>query len=793
MLKNFFLVAIRNMMKHKVYSLTNFAGLAIGMAVFILIALWVNDELSYDKFHKNINNLYRVISKGAYLGDGVDGTPVPLAIAIKYEIPDIIDAVRIMDVPKLVISYDDKAYYEDKILLTEQPFFNLFSFPFLYGNPENALSNPNDIVITEKIAKKYFGDENPIGKTLVAEGKYQTTVAGVLKDIPENSSFEYDIIASFKIKGEEYTYLESHWGSLMASTYVLVNENSNLKNIIAKLNLIGEKNNCPQFKDGVSFDLQPFLAVHLDGKNDYRNYADIGESKLVYSFSIIAIFVLLVACINFINLSTARSLIRAKEVGMRKTVGASRFQLIRQFLGESILLSAISFFLAIVLVELCLPAFNNLVEKSLDISLFNPVFIIGGICIIIITGAVAGSYPAFYLSSFAPVAVLKGKERSVSGKLSLRRILVVFQFSLSIALFIGTAIIYLQLNYIDTKDLGFDRANVVHIPLKENMGPQYSSIKSVLLRSPYIESVSSQYNLETNVDFSTNGFVWEGGVPNYGLQFNTSNVEPDYFETLRFELVRGRLFSKELTTDTNAAVIINEEAAGQMGLENPVGKRFGYMELDATIIGVVKNANVASLYKDISPRVYSPVQDFADASEHGKVLIRFSEDNFEGALSHIRNTWEKFNKVTPFEFELLDDTYKNLYRKENRIRIIVSIFTLLAIFISCLGLFGLVSSITERRTKEIGIRKVLGAKVHNIISLLAKDFVVLVIAANIIAWPVAYLIMNRLLQNYAYRINLNLWIFAVSAMAVLLIAILTVSLQAVKAAMSDPVETLKYE
>ncbi|UCE65861.1 MAG: ABC transporter permease [Candidatus Zixiibacteriota bacterium] len=793
MLKNYIMVALRTLARHKMYSLINISGLAVGMTVFILIALWVTDELSYDKFHKDVNNLYRIIAKGAYFEDGIDGAPAPLANAIRTEIPDVIDVARVMDVPKLVISYNDKAFYETRIMLTEQPFFNIFSFPFIYGNPENALSNPNEIVITEQIARKYFGEEDPLGKILVADNNYQLTVSGVMKDFPKNSSFKCDIIASLKIKGEEFTELESHWGAFMTVTYIEINPNADIEGIVKKMNEIGEKNNCPQFKAGVSFDLQPFLRVHLDGKNNYRVYTDIGDSLLAYSFSVIAVFVLLIACINFINLSTARSLIRAKEVGLRKAVGARRLQLVRQFLGESILLSAISFFLAVVLVEICLPAFNNLVGKSLDINIFDPGLISGAIAIIIIVGIVAGSYPAFYLSSFNPVAVLKGKERSVSRKSSLRRILVVFQFSLSIALFIGTAIIYLQLNYISTKDLGFDRANIVHIPIKENTGSQYSTIKSELLQSPYIESVSSQYNLEAYGDFSTNGFVWEGGVPNYDLTFNVSNVEPDYFETLRFELVRGRLFSKKLITDTSAAVIINEEAVGKMGLENPVGKRFGYMEFDATIIGVVKNANVASLYKDISPRVYRPVQDFADASEHGKVLIRFSEDNFDGALSHIRNTWEKFNKVTPFEFELLDDTYKNLYRKENKIRIIVSIFTLLAIFISCLGLFGLVSSITERRTKEIGIRKVLGAKVFNIINLLAKDFVVLVAIANLIAWPVAYLIMNRLLQNYPYRINLNLWIFAASALAVLLVAILTVSFQALKAAMSNPVDTLKYE
>jgi len=793
MLKNYIMVAFRMLARHKTYSIINIFGLAVGMTVFILIALWVTDELSYDKFHKDVHQLYRVIAKGVYLGEGVDGTPVPLAVAIKSEIPEIVDAVRILDVPKLVISYNDKAFYEDKILLTEQSFFNLFSFPFLYGDSKTALSDPGNIIITEQTAKKYFGDENPLGKTLIAEGQYQTTVTGVLKDIPGNSTFKFDIIGSLIIKGEEFTYLESHWGSLMASTYVLVNENSNLDNIVEKLNLVGHKNNCPQLKDGASFDLQPFLAVHLDGKNDYRNYADIGESKLVYSFSIIAIFVLLIACINFINLSTARSLVRAREVGMRKTIGASRFRLISQFLGESILLSGISFFLAVVLIEICLPAFNSLVGKSLYINLFNPRFIIGGIGIIIITGAVAGSYPAFYLSSFTPVAVLKGIERSASGKSMLRRILVVFQFSLSIALFIGTAVIYLQLNYIDTKDLGFSMANVIHIPLKENMGAQYSSIKPELLSSPYIESVSSQYNLETNVDFSTNGFVWEGGTPNYDLQFNTCRVAPDYFETLRFELVEGRFFSEEIITDTSLAVIINQEAVKQMGLDEPVGKRFGLTELDAKIIGVVKDANVASLYKEIIPRVYYPIRDFSNAWEHGKVLIKFTGNDFQAALSHIRSVWEKFNKVTPFEFELLDDTYKNLYYKESKIKIIVSIFTMLAVFISCLGLFGLISNITERRTKEIGVRKVLGAKVHNIISLLSRDFVVLVVAANLTAWPVAYYVMDRILQNYAYRINLNFWIFAISGMAVLLIALLTVIFHSLKAALANPINALRHE
>lgn len=793
MLKNYIKVAIRMMARHKIYSLINITGLAVGMTVFILIALWVTDELSYDRFHDDVDHIYRIVAKGAYFENGIDGAPAPLANAIRAEIPGVTDVARVMDVPKLVISYNNKSFYETHIMLTEQSFFNIFSFSFLYGNPENALLNPNDVIITKNIAEKYFGDENPIGKSLIVDGKYPVIVTGVVQNVPDNSTFKFDMIAPLKIRGDEFAELESHWGAFMTSNYIRINPEASPDNIIRKLNEIGEKNNCPQFRDGVSFDLQPFLDVHLDGKNDYHDYADIGNSLLVYSFSVIAIFVLLIACINFINLSTARSMVRAREVGMRKTLGAGRGNLIRQFLGETVFFSAISLVFAVVLAELSLPAFNNLVRKSLALNLFELPLFLAGFVIIAVTGVIAGLYPAFYLSSFKPANVMKGNILSVSGKSLFRKILVVFQFSLSTALLIGALVIYLQLRYINSKDLGFDKENVIHIPLKENIAARYPAIKEELLASPYIKSVTSQYNLEATIDFSANGFVWEGGTPNFELQFHTSQVGIDYFETLNLGLVDGRYFSEEFSSDTSEAVIINEEAAVQMGLTEPVGKRFGFRELDAVIVGVVKNANMESLAKAIGPRVYYPLTDFAGASERGKVLIRFAEGNYGEALSHTRSVWNKFNKLSPFEFELLDDTYGNLYRRERNIGFIINVFTILAIFISCLGLFGLISSVAERRTKEVGIRKILGGSVSNILYIVTKDFLIPVCLANLIAWPVSYLIMDKLLQNYVYRVDIDWWIFAAATFFVIAIASASVSFQAVKAALANPINALRHE
>lgn len=793
MLKNYILVALRMLVKHKLYSLINIFGLAVGMTVFILIALWVTDELSYDRFHDDVEHIYRIVGKGAYFEDGIDGAPAPLANAIRAEIPDVTDVARVMDVPKLVISYNDKSFYETRIMLTEQSFFNIFPFSFLYGNPQNTLLNPTDIIITRNMAEKYFGDENPIGKNLIVDGKYPVIVTGVVENVPDNSTFKFDIIAPLKIKGDEFAEFESHWGAFMTSSYIRINPEASPDNIIRKLNEIGEKNNCPQFRDGVSFDLQPFLDVHLDGKNDYHDYADIGNSLLVYSFSVIAMFILLIACVNFINLSTARSMVRAREVGMRKTLGAGRGNLIRQFLGETVFFSGISLVFAVVLAELSLPAFNNLVRKSLAMNLFELPLILAGFVIIAVTGVIAGLYPAFYLSSFKPANVIKSNVLSVSGKSLFRKILVVFQFSLSTALLIGALVIYLQLRYINSKDLGFDKENVIHIPLKENIAARYPAIKEELLASPYIKSVTSQYNLEATIDFSTNGFVWEGGTPNFELQFHTSQVGIDYFETLNLGLVDGRYFSEEFSSDTSEAVIINEEAAVQMGLTEPVGKRFGFRELDAVIVGVVKNANMESLTRAIGPRVYYPLTNFAGASERGKVLIRFAESNYGEALSHTRSVWNKFNKLSPFEFELLDDTYENLYRRERNIGFIINIFTILAIFISCLGLFGLISSVAERRTKEVGIRKILGGSVFNILYIITKDFLIPVCIANLIAWPISYLIMEKLLQNYVYRVNIQWWIFAAATFIVIAIASATVSFQAAKAALANPVNALRHE
>jgi ABC-type antimicrobial peptide transport system permease subunit len=478
---------------------------------------------------------------------------------------------------------------------------------------------------------------------------------------------------------------------------------------------------------------------------------------------------------------------------MRKTVGARRIHLISQFLGETTILCAISLLLAVVLAELSLPSFNNLVQKSLTINPFNPITILAGLAIILATGSIAGFYPAIYLSSFKPATVLKGADKSAPGKSLFRKILVVFQFTLSTVLLIGATVIYLQLEYFNNRGLGFNKENIIHIPLKENIAAHFPTVKSELLQSPYVRSVTSQYNLEAISDFSTNGFVWEGGTPNFELQFNTSSVGIDYFETLDLDLIDGRYFSENISSDTVNAVIINQEAAEQMGLTDPVGKRFGFREPDAVIIGIVRNANMASLKNEIIPRVYSPLTDFAGASDRGKVLIRFTANNYNEALSHIRHIWNKFNKSTPFEFELLSDTFKNLYHREKNIGSIINVFTFLAIIISCMGLFGLIISITERRTKEIGIRKVLGGSLSDILYIVTKDFMLLVGLANLIAWPLAYTVMDRLLQNYAYRINLNLWIFAVPTAAVLFIAFITVIFHSLKAALADPVNALRHE
>jgi putative ABC transport system permease protein len=793
MFKNYLRTTFRNTARHKGYSFINLAGLAIGMTCTLLILLWVKDELSYDRFHENGKDIYRIMSYGTrYMIEGFDGTPAPLAPAIKEEIPGIVNYVRFSDVPKLVVKYGDKAFYETRGLIADPSIFEVFTFPFVKGDPKTAFSEPLDIVITERTAKKYFGDEDPVGKILEVEGK-PATVKGVIQDIPHNSHIQFDFLSSYQFIQKLTSYGMS-WGSFNFVTYVQLEANRDPKETGKNITAVADKNNCPQVKDGVEFRLQPLSAIHLDSRASHRNYIEVGDRKYVYVFTIIAVFVLFIACVNFMNLSTARSTTRAKEVGMRKTVGASRRQLIMQFFGESLFMTSFACIFALILVLTLLPAFNQITGKELKLDLIDIQIVLGLTGIVLLTALTAGSYPAIYLSSFRPVRVLKGVLKSDGRGQTFRRVLVVIQFTLSITLLIGTSVAYNQIRFLRHAKLGFNTENIVYVPIKENIGKRYDAFKAELLGNSNILSVAAQYYLFAEEgSFRTTDYDWEGREEGQEVDIVLNLVDYEFIPMMGLELLEGRNFSREYATDPSQAYILNEEAIKAMGIQDPVGKRFSSGKREGTIIGVLKNAHFRSLHVEIEPHVFFFLSNPAGATQYGVVLIKVNGSKTEEALATVKGAWESFNPISPFEYHFLDQKYDSLYRKEKKIGTILNTFTLFAIVISCLGLLGLASFLTEQRTSEIGIRKVLGASESGIIFLLSKQFTKWVLIANLFAWPAAYFIMSEWLKSFAYRVNIGIWVFVLSGMMAVGIALATVGFQALKAARANPIDSLRYE
>ncbi len=793
MFRNYLTTVLRNIKKHKSYSFINISGLAIGMACCFLILIWVQDELSFDRFHKNKDNIYRIISDWEKNNwQGLAATPAPLAPAIKAEIPEITYVTRVAQHSRKVFKFGEKVFYEDRGIIADPELFKFFSFPFVKGSPDNAFSKPTDIVITESFALKYFGAEEPIGKILDVEGAL-ATVTGVIKDMPHNSHLQFDFMSSFEFINELSGY-GTTWGSFNFTTYVLLQENANLYETGKKITNIALNKECPQAKNGLTMRLQNLLKIHLDAHSFPMNIYSLGDSRLVYLFSVIAFFILLIACVNFMNLSTARSTTRAKEVGMRKTVGAHQGQLIRQFFAESIFMAFISCLVSMFLITLALPIFNDLSGKQLIIDFLNYKFILSFVILILLTGLISGIYPAIILSAFKPIIVLRGLIRSGKQGRTFRRVLVIIQFSLSIILIIGTTVLYKQLHFLQKMELGFDKENIVFIPIKENIAEKYETVKNELLNESKISAVSAHWNFFTST-WRNAGWKWEGADPDRtdNLDLILSGVDFDFFETLNLKVIEGRAFAKEYTTDAKESVIMNESAIKAMGIDSPLGKWFELSkERKTKIVGIVEDVHFQSLHRKIEPRIFF-INDMTRASDYGIVLIKVKGEDVTETLSAIQGVWQKFNPVSPFEYHFLDQEYEQLYRNEKRIGTILNYFTFFAILISCLGLFGLASFMAEQKTREIGVRKVLGATVSNIVINLSRDFIRWVLIANVIAWPVGFFVTNKILQMYAYKIDVGVDIYIFSGLLALMVAIVTVSFQAIKTARTNPVDTLKYE
>jgi putative ABC transport system permease protein len=786
LIKSYFKIAFRNLLRQKGYSIINITGLAIGMACSIIIFLWVQDELSYDKFNENADRIYRVIQNIQFTDHQTTWaiTQGPLAPSLKKDFPEIVEAARI-DFREFRLQYGNDSF-DENICMADPSLFNMFTFPFVAGNPQTALSNPHSIVLSEEMASKYFGDQDPLGNTIRIDNQYDFSVTGVLKTIPHNSNLQFDFIIPF-VFGRELGYTVDIWGNSRFLTFVMLAKNNSAPEVIQRISdYLKDK---PTLEENAKLNLQPLTAIHLYSNFEFERF-ETGDIKYVTIFTVVAIFILVIASINFMNLATARSGKRAREIGLRKVVGAKRSNIIRQFLGEAVLLSFVAFVFSIVLIEFFLPIFNEFSGKQLSLDLNGHTYYISiFVCFVIITGLLSGSYPALFLSSFKPVTVLKGSSIAATGNTSFRKVLVVIQFALSIILITGTVVIYNQLDFMRNKKLGFNKEQLLLIRMRGDLRDNFESLKDELLKNPNIVNATATSNPPTSgYSFSNSRWNWEGKNPEDEILMRANFVDYGYFETFGMKMVQGRSYSKDFATDTSEAIIVNETAVKVMGMKSPLGKHLGAKDYYPKIIGVVKDFNFRSLHSPIEPLILILAPNYCQV-----MCIRINSHNLPEMIGYIRNLWRKFVPDHPFEYRFLDESLNNLYQAEQRIGKIIDFFTFLAIFIACLGLFGLVSFMAEQRTKEIGIRKVLGSSIPGIVSLLSKEFLKWVLIANFIAWPIAYLVMNRWLENFAYRIDIGIWTFVLAGVLALFIALLTVSTQAIRAALANPVESLRYE
>jgi len=790
MLRNYLKTALRNLLRHKSYSFINISGFAIGIACCIFIFLWVQDELSYDQFHENIDDLYRVVEHQIQSsGDifPIARTQYPLGQALVDDYPEFINFAHYSPMSRTLVTHGEKKFYESGIAWTDPSFFKMFTFPLQKGDAKTALLSKDSIIISEKMVEKYFTDTDPIGQTLTVRNSIDLVVTGVFKKIPNNSHLQFDFLGSFE-KLLDFTGLTREWHSNQYYTYVQLVSNTPYKKVNDKiynfLQTIYPDSNYTKYL------LQPVKDIHL-----YSYFQiDLGgvsvkSDKYVYMFSIIAVFVLLIACVNFINLTTARSSGRSLEIGIRKVVGAHRSNLIRQFLGESLLYSFLALLIAIGLVLLLLPAFNVLSGKALTLSTLNiPILLVALLSITLLTGTLSGSYPAFLLSSIQSVKALKGSLKLGSKRSMFRKVLVTLQFSLSIGLILGTFVVYRQLNFIQKRNLGYKQDHVITLSERGAFWQKYEAFKEELLQHSEILGVTAASSVPTFTVTSTTGVNWEGKDPEDKILFTQFTVDYDYFETLDMEMVLGRSFSKEFSTDIEDAYVLNETGAAATGLKDPIGKSFSLWDRKGTIVGVVKDYNFKSLHTKIEPLLHRLWGKY-----YGHALIRVKSGNMAQSLKAIEQIYSKYNPGYPFEYRFLDEELNLLYLSDQRTAKVFQTFMFLALFISCLGLFGLASFMAAQRTKEIGIRKILGASVQEIFVLLLKEFAKWVLLANAIAWPMGYLVMDQWLKNFAYRTDMALWIFAASGIMGFVIAVMTVSFQSIKASIANPVDSLKYE
>jgi len=788
MFKNYFKIAFRNIKNYKGYSFINILGLAVGMACCMLLLLWVQDEMSFDKFHEKAENIYRVELDLPRSTGTVHTrlTSYPLGGALQENIPEVKYAARLANIRGLMIRCGDKTFIEDEIRAVDPSFLQIFTFPLISGNPKTALNQRYSILITEELANKYFGTDDPLGKIMTVNNNYDFTVTGVMKNVPENSTITFNILVPLEFVKDLGQYYD-HWGSLNCQTWVELYPNCQTDLVSKKIDELLARNS-PSTASPWVFSLMPLTDINLYGfANAFTQVS--GNIQNVYIFSGLAFLVLIIACINFMNLSTARSSKRALEVGLKKVVGARRSQIITQFFGESILTTLIAFVFSLILFWIILPIFNDLSAKNFTFhSILNLNFIMSFLGITLITGFLSGSYPALYLSSFLPVKVLAGRSRSGTENERFRKFMVVIQFCLSIIAIVGTMVVYQQLEYMKNKNPGYDKEQLIYLPLRGDTRQSYSVFKDQLLRDSRIIGITGARQRPTAFGSKIGGVDWEGKDPDSQVSLGYTSVDFDFVETMKIELKEGRVFLKSRATDTSNAFLVNEEVANLMGGNSVIGKRLSALGIDGRIIGVLKNFHYQSVKNRIDPFILLVRPEDVEYA-----IVRLQKGDLSSSLNVVKSTWLNLFPAYPFEYSFIDDDFARVFQADQRMGDILKYATIITIFIACLGLFGLAAFMAENRTKEIGIRKTLGASVSGITIMLTKEFVKWVMIANMIALPIAYVLMNQWLQDYAYPVTMDWWIFLMAIFISIIIAILTVSYQSVRVALTNPVNSLKYQ
>ncbi len=788
MLKNYLTIAFRNLRRQKIYSLINISGLALGMTAFLIIAVWAWHEISYDRFHEYASRIYRVAEK-RHFPDQVrlsNRTAGPLSIALKENFPEIISAARVAWTGERVLRYQNVVHYEDDILTVDPDFLRIFTFPMIVGDSAKALDEPFSIVVTKSAAAKYFGNENPLGKVLNLDNRFDLTVTGVIEDVPDNSHLQFGMIVPFEMV-ERLGWDIRSWGFSMALTYLRLGDQVDIQAFEEKIAGIVKK-----YDEATNIELflQPLTRLHLF--TNITNPDDKGHIQYLLIFSLVGILILFMACLNFMNLTTARSEYRAKEIGLRKVVGATRKHLVRQFLAEAVFLSFAALSITAPLIQLFLPIFNKMTGESFSMSNFTNIWILlFGIGVAVSVGLFSGSYPALVLSSFQPVRVIQGGLSSRYKGSVLRKILVLVQMSISLILIIVSSVIFQQVGFIKNKDLGFDQEHVVSLPLgiaNQENSQIYQNFKDIIEHDPRIVSVTASFTHPTDFSSQIRNVVYKGKRIDEDIPVNMTSVEYGFIETLKIKMLKGRSFNQDFGSE-RSNLLVNQSFEKLLGVESALDEvvHIG-SEFQGRIIGVMQDFHMEA----VSMAVIGPLIVFLSPRVN-HIFVRIHPQNIPATLEFLETAWKKAAPNLPFAYNFLDEEFNRLYTDVENMGTALRYFTFFAVCIACLGLLGLTSFSAEKRTKEIGIRKILGSPVSGIVALLCRDYVRVVLLAILCAWPISWWLMSRWLQNFPYRVNLSWKNFVLSSLLILVITLVTVSFQTIKAALADPVHSLRYE